>query len=142
MPTLPNHIRAPIRRLNHTRLAQMPLQPLIAMLMHSPPSPQLRQAIAHDELVVAGGEDGGGHVDEDGDPRVATIGEGLAAEEDGGDDARAQVARQVGADADVREAPHHRRVREADHERRGGGRDERVGWVERRPDDDALGVAC
>lgn len=119
----------------------MPLQPGLAALMHRLARPELRQAVAHHQLVVARRKDGRRHVDQDRDPRVAAVRKGLAAEEDGRHDARAQVTRQVRADADVGEAPHHGRVGEADDEGRGRGRDEGVCGIEGRPDDDALGNA-
>ena len=94
----------------------------------------LHQAVAHEELVVACSKNGGGDVDEDGDPRVAVVeGEGLAAEEDGRHQPRAQVPRQVRRDRVRREAPDHRRVREPDREGHAHRADERVGGVQARP---------
>lgn len=114
------------------------LQALVALGVLGVALVDLLQAVAHEELVVACGEDGGGDVDEDGDPRVRTRkGEGFAAEEDGGDDARAQVTREVRRDGVACESPYHGRVGQADGEGHGLRADERVGWVQARPDDDA-----
>lgn len=115
----------------------MSLQPLLPLLMHRVALADLAQAIPHQELVVARREERRGHVDQDGDPAVVHVAEGLAAEEDGGHDARAQVAGEVGGDGDVGEAPDHGGVREADGERGAGRGDERVRRVETGPDDDA-----
>ena len=68
-------------------LAHMPRQSLISTLVRAVSLCDLRQGVTHEELVIARGKDGGGDVDEDGDPGVAVVeAEGFAAEEDGGDD--------------------------------------------------------
>lgn len=118
--------------------AHVPLQALLALGVLGVPTVYLLQAVPHEELVVARGEDGGGDVDEDADPGVAVVkGEGLLAEEDGGDHPRAQVPGQVRGDGVARETPDHGRVRDADRKGDRHGADERVGRVQARPDDDA-----
>ena len=113
----------------------MPGQAFLAVLVLGVAFADLLQAVAHEEFVVGGGEDGGGDVDEDADPRVD--GEGALAEEDGGDDAGAEVTGEVGGDGVAGEAPDHDGVGDADGEGDGDGGDEGVGRVEAGPDDDA-----
>ena len=113
-------------------------QALLALLVHRMARLDLLQAVPHQELVVARGEDGGGDVDQDGDPRVAVVGgEDAAAEKRGGRHAGAEVTGQVGGDGVAGEAPHHGGVGEADGEGDGGRGDEGVGRVQARPDHDA-----
>ncbi len=107
------------------------------MLMHRMPLGNLPQTIPHQKFIVPGREDGGGDIDQDGDPAVVKISEGFAAEENGGHDPGAEIAGQVGADGDVGEAPDHGGVGEADGEGGAGGGDEGVGGVEVCPDDEA-----
>ena len=117
--------------------SDMPLQPLLPILMHRMPLPNLTQTVPHQELVIPRREQRRRHIDQDGDPAVVHVGEGFAAEEDGGHDPRAQVSGQVGGDGDVGEAPDHGGVGEADGEGGAGGGDEGVGGVEAGPDYDA-----
>nr|POE93576.1 hypothetical protein CFP56_19588 [Quercus suber] len=126
-----------LRRPGHGRGGRVQLQAVVAVLVHGLALGDAAEGIAHEHLVVARGEQGGGHVDEDGDPGVVMVGEDLAAVEDGGHEAGAEVTREVRRDGDVGEAPHHGGVREADDEGGGGGGDEGVGRVESGPDDDA-----
>lgn len=105
--------------------------------MHRMPLANRTQTIPHQKLIIPRREDGRGDIHQDGDPAIVEIGEGFAAEEDGGDDAGAQVTGEVGADGDVGEAPDHGAVGQADGEGRADGGDERVGRVEVGPDDDA-----
>ena len=114
----------------------MPLQPLLPILMHRMPLANLTQTIPHQQLIIPRREQRRGHIDQDGDPAVIHIAEGLAAEEDGGDDPRAQITGEVGGDGDVGEAPDHGAVGEADGEGGAGGGDEGVRRVEAGPDDD------
>ena len=107
------------------------------MLMHRMPLRNLPQTISHQEFIVSGRENGGGDINQDGDPAVVEISEGFAAEEYGGHDAGAEIAGEVGADGDVGEAPDHGSVGEADGEGGAGGGDEGVGGVEVCPDDEA-----
>lgn len=62
-------------------------------------------------------EERGRHVDQDADPGAVLVAKGLVAEEDGGDDARAQVTSQVSADAGVGQAPSNDGVGEANTKR-------------------------
>ena len=61
----------------------------------------------------------------------------LATVENGSDNPRAEVTREVGADGDVGESPDHDCVGEADGEGCAGGGDEGVGGVKDGPDHDA-----
>ena len=115
----------------------MPPQALLALLMHRGSLPQLLQTVAHEEFVVARREERGGHIDQDCDPAVVVEREDLAAKEDGGDDAAAEITRQVGADGGPTETPYHIPVGETDGVGGGGGRDEGVGGIEGSPDDEA-----
>lgn len=79
--------------------------------MHRFPLPDPLQTVPHDHLVIPRRKNRCGHIDQDRNPAIVSEAEDLAtAEEDGGDDARAQVTRQVGADGDIGEAPDHGRV--------------------------------
>ena len=115
----------------------MSLQPLLTILMSRMTFSNLTEGIPHQKLIIARCEDGSGDVDEDGDPGVIVVGEGLAAEEDGCHDAGAEISGQVGGDGDVGEGPDHGRVGHADGERGSGGGDEGVGRVQAGPDDEA-----
>ena len=117
--------------------SNMPLQPLLPILMHRMPLPNLTQAIPHQQLIVPRREERRRHVDQNRDPAVIHIGEGFAAEEDGRHDPRAKVTGHVGGDGDVGEAPDHGGVGEADCKGGAGGGDERVRGVEAGPDHDA-----
>lgn len=119
------------------RISNMPPQPLLPILMHRMPLGDLPQTIPHQKLIVSGRENSGGDINQDGDPAVVEVSEGFAAEENGGHDPGAEIAGEVRADGDVGEAPDHGCVGEADGEGGAGGGDERVGWVEVRPDDEA-----
>lgn len=120
-----------------TALREMQTQSFSAALVHGGAFANLLQAVPHQHLVVGGREQRGGYGNEDADPGVVVIGKGLPAEEDGGHDACAQVTRHVCADGDVRKAPDHCAVHEADGPGSDLGRDERIGRVQARPDDDA-----
>lgn len=78
-----------------TILRQMPRQALLPILMPIVILPNQIQTIPHQELIVPRREQGSRHVDQDGDPRVVVVGEDFAAEEDGGDDAGAQVTGEI-----------------------------------------------
>ena len=81
-------------------------QPVISILVDRVTTLDLLQAVAHQQLVEAGGEDGGRDVDKDRNPGVAVVsGEGFFAEEDGGDDAGTEVTGHVGGDGVLGEAP-------------------------------------
>lgn len=159
LPT-PQHVRGP--RLNHTLYhapsqlhdvtsqgpiqrrkkathspTNMPLQPLLPILMHRMALPNLTQTIPHQKLIVPRREQRRGHINQDRDPGVIHIGESLAAEEDGGHDPRSEVSGEVGGYGDVGEAPDHGSVCEADGEGSAGGGDEGVRGVETGPDYDA-----
>ena len=118
-----------------SNFSQMPRQAFLAVLVLGVALADLLQAVAHEELVVARSEDGGRDVDEDTDPRVGR--EGALAEEDGGDDAGAQVPGEIGGDGVAGEAPDHDGVGDADGEGDGDGGDEWIRRVEAGPDDDA-----
>ena len=115
----------------------MPLQPLLPVLMNRMALPNLTQTVPHQKLIIPCCEDRRRHIDQDGNPAVIIVRERLAAEEDGRDDAGAEVTRQIRRDGDVGEGPDHGGVGHADGEGRGGGGDEGVGRVEARPDDEA-----
>ena len=112
----------------------MPRQAFLAVLVLCMALADLLQAVPHQKLIVARGEDGRGDVDQDRDPGVG--GEGALAEEDGRHDARAEIPGQVRRDGVAAEAPHHDGVGDADGEGDRDGRDEGVGRVEARPDHD------
>jgi hypothetical protein len=113
------------------------LQALVALGMLCMALVNLLQAVSHQELVVTCGEDRGGDVDQNRDPRVrAGERESLAAEEDGGDDPGAKIPGEICRDCVSSEAPDHGGVRNADGERYRLGADERIGWVKACPDDD------
>ena len=135
---IPIHSRRHHARLNRRNVRQMPLQPLISMLMLRMATLDLLQAVSHQELVVPRCEDGGGDVDQDGDPGVAVVdAEDLAAPEDGCNDSGSEISGQVGGDAIGREAPNHCGVGHADGEWDGDWAHEGVGGVQGSPDYDA-----
>lgn len=116
----------------------MPLQTLLAIFMLGMAGMDLLQAVPHEELVVSGCEDGGGHVDQDGNPGITVeIREGLLTEEDGGHDTRTQIPGQVGGNGVASEAPDHNRVGDANSKWHRDGADKGVCRVQARPDDDA-----
>lgn len=61
---------------------QMQIQTFFSVFVNSSSLAYLLQAVSHEHFVVGCGEEGGGYVDEDGDPGVGVVGEGFAAEED------------------------------------------------------------
>lgn len=94
------------------------------------------ERVSQQQLIVRRRQDGGWNVDEDRDGGVAI--EGVAAEEDGCDDASAEVTGQIGREGVVGEAPDHDGVYKTDDEWCSCGCDERVRGVKSCPDDDAL----
>lgn len=126
------------RRLKHPRLGQMPPQPLLPILIASLASTDLRQRVPQKDLIEGCRKDRCRDVDQDSDPAVRTVREGLAAKEDRGDDPAAQVPREVRGDGDWRDAPDHHRICHPDDDGSGGGRDEGVCGVDAGPDDQAL----
>lgn len=90
-------------------------EPLLAILMSAMALRDGLEGVSLNGLIDDRSEDGSGDVDEDGNGSVGV--EGVAAVENGGDDARAQVTRQVGGDGDVCKAPDHVGVGDADYER-------------------------
>ena len=117
--------------------SNMPLQPLLPVLMDRMSLPNLTQTIPHQHLIVPRREQRRRHIDQDRDPAIIHIGERFAAEEDGRHDPRAKVTGQVGGDGDVGEAPDHSAVCEADGKGGAGGGDEGVRGIEAGPDYDA-----
>ena len=115
----------------------MSMQPLLSVLMHRMPLPNLTQAVPHQKLIVPRCEQGRRYVHQDRNPAVVHVRETFAAEENGGDDTSAQVTSQIGGDGDVGEAPDHGAVGETDGEGGSGGGNEGVGGIETGPDDDA-----
>lgn len=105
--------------------------------MHRMPLPNNLQAIPHKELIVPRREQRRRHINQDGDPGVILVGEGLATEEYRGDDARAQVTGEIGGDGYAGEAPDHSGVGETYGEGDGDGGYEGVGGVQARPEYDA-----
>lgn len=126
---------APLHR--DATLGQMQGQPFLSVFVNRGTLSDLLQTVAHDELVEASGRQRGRDVDEDTDGGVGHVAKSVAAEENCGDDARAQVTGEVGGDGDARETPDHDGVSEADGEGGGGRGDEGVGRVEAGPDDHA-----
>lgn len=113
------------------------LQALLPLGMLCMALVNLLQAVSHQELVVACGEDRGGDVDQNRDPRVrAGVRESLAAKEDGGDDPSAKIPGEIRRDRVSGEAPDHRGVRDADGKRNRLRADERICGIKARPDDD------
>lgn len=121
---------------NGACLSQMAYQAILTLLMAAMAFGEREEAVALDDLVYTGGEEGGGHVDEDGDGGVAV--EGVAAPEDGGHDAGSEVASEVRGDGYVGEAPDHVGVGHADYERSGGRGYKGVGGIKDGPDYYAL----
>lgn len=98
----------------------------------------LGERIPQEHLVDGRAKNCGGHVDQDRDPAVVPVREGLAAKEDGRHDPAAQVPGQVGRDGDGREAPDHDAVGQSDHGGGGSRGDEGVGGIKAGPDDQGL----
>lgn len=94
-------------------LGQIQIQTFFSVFVNGSPFTYFLQAVSHEHFVVGCCEEGGGYVDEDGDPGVGVVGEGFAAEEDQGDEAGAEVTGHVCAYCDVCERPYHSRVCEA-----------------------------
>ena len=113
------------------------MQPVLPILMHSMPLPNLTQTIPHQKLIIARCEQRRWHVHQNRNPAVIHVCETFLAEENGGDDTSAQVTSQVGGDGNVGEAPDHGAVGKADGEGSAGGGDEGIGGVETGPDYDA-----
>lgn len=97
-------------------------QAFLTILMLSMTLANLLQAVTHEELIVACGEDRCWNVNKDGDPRVMVVGESckssvssrtmsglhtFASKEYGCDDSCAQISCKVGGDRDIDEAPDH-----------------------------------
>ena len=117
--------------------SNMPMQPLLSLLMLRMPPRNLTQTIPHQELIIRRRKKRRRHVHQDRNPAVIQITKGFAAEENSGNDSGAQVTSEVRGDGNVREAPDHGCVGEADGEGYGGGSYEGVGGVEAGPDYDA-----
>ena len=115
----------------------MPLQTLLAVLMHSMPLPNLTQTIPHQKLIIPRREQRRGHIDQNCNPAVVHIAECFAAEENSCHDPRSKVTSEVCRDGDIGKSPDHGGVCEADGERGTGRRDEWVRGVQAGPDYDA-----
>ena len=115
----------------------MPLQPLLPILMHSMPLPNLTQTIPHQKLIIPRREQRRRHIDQNRYPAVIHIAKSFTAKEDSRHDSRSEVTSEVCGDGDVREAPDHGSVCETDSEGSASGRDEGVRGVQASPDDDA-----
>lgn len=113
------HAGRPI--LYNSSIGKMSAKTFFTTLMRRVACGDLLQRIPHQHLIVRSREDGGWDVDQNGDPGIVLIGENFSAEEDGGDDASAQVSGQVGRDGDTGEAPDHTRVGQTDDERYADG---------------------
>lgn len=86
-----------------TSIGQVKTKTGLAVLVDRTTTSNLLQTVAHEKFIVSGGEDGGGHVDENRNPAVVFVGEGFGAEEDGGDEAGTEISGKVGGDGDVGE---------------------------------------
>lgn len=117
--------------------ANVPHQPVLALLVHCVALVDVEQAVPHQHLIVTRRQERGGDVDEHGDGRVPHVGERLLSEKDCRNNTCPQVTSQVRADGNVGKAPYHGSVRETNDERGAGGADKGIRRVETRPDDDA-----
>ena len=119
------------------RIANMPLQSLLPMLMHCMPFPNLIQAIPHQKLIIPRRKQRGRHIDQNRNPTIIQISETFPAEEYGGHDTRAKISGEVRGDSDVGKGPDHGAISEAYGEGRTGGGNEWVGRIEACPDHEA-----
>ena len=119
----------------------MPPQPLLPVLMMRMPLSDFLQTVPHHHLIKSRRENRRRHVNQDRDPRVTVVREGLPAEEYRGDDPCAQITSEICGDGDAGEPPDHVGVGHADDEGRADGGHEGVGGIEGGPDDDPLDEA-
>ena len=119
------------------RPSNMPMQPLLSLLMLRMPPRNLTQTIPHQKLIIRRCKQRRRHVHQNRNPAIIQIPESFAAEENSGNDSSAQVTSEVRGDGNVGEAPDHGCVGEADGEGCGGGGYEGVGGIEAGPDYDA-----
>ena len=117
------------------RLRNMLLKTLIPMFMYGMTFTDLTQAITHQEFVVTRSKKSCWDVDQDCDPAVIHVAEGLSSEEDSGDNSCTKVTRQIRRDGDICKSPYHSGIGKTDSEGCRLSRDERIGRVKRRPDD-------
>ena len=117
--------------------SNMPLQPLLPVLVHGMPLPNLTQTVPHQELIIPRREQRRRHIDQDCNPAVVHVAEGFATEEYSRHDPRSKVTSEVCRNRNIGKAPDHGSVCETDGERGAGCRDERVRRVETGPDNDA-----
>lgn len=110
-------------------------QSIIALCVSGMSLGDLGQAVADHKLVEGCCEQSCGDIDQYGDPRVAVVvREGFFAEEDGGNDAGAQISGRVGGDRVDCETPDHCCIHQPDGEGHANGRDEGICRIQASPD--------
>ena len=106
-------------------------------MLYTPFVKQLNR-ITQEKLIKSSGEKRCRDVDQDTDPAVRFVGEGLAAVEDGCYESSTEVTSHVGGNSDVGEAPDHDPVAYTDDDGHGGGCYKGVGWIDAGPDYETL----